>query len=166
MWLPQRGFRYHIISLYYWNNNQPPHGPCFHSCFNIRWSGVFYYSCFSLFYSHFPINLTLCDHIFHTCFTCPWNVFSCVVSFLHSLVLKRSLLALFSLVSCFCPILSSITNEFISWDPCMPSSRCWHYKRLSKVYIIQIGHKNMCLNLIFIFIIFWLNLIELQILIK
>ena len=73
MWLSQGGFWHHLLYFYVLDNNQPPCSPFSHSCYILRWSGVFCYSCFRFLYFCFPSNLMLCDHICHVCCTWPWN---------------------------------------------------------------------------------------------
>ena len=40
MWPLQIGCRFHLLSLSYWTNNQPPYVPLFHSCYIFLWSRV------------------------------------------------------------------------------------------------------------------------------
>ena len=147
MWLPKIGCRHHHLYISFSPKIQPPFGLFFHSCWIIRWRGVFWYFCCrswcNFLYWHPPINLTLCGHICHNCCTCPWITFHyCFVSCLWSLMLENSLLDQVSLVSCFCSTMSSRTNKHISWGPWIPFLRCWRWKRLSRVFNLQVKYQR------------------------
>ena len=141
MWFPQRDWQPRLTFISHLTNNQPPRGP-FSSCYILHWIGVFCHSLFSFPLFLFTQQSEICDHIWYTCCMCPWRTFFCVVYFLWGLFLEPSFLDLISLVSFFRPIVSSRTNRFLSWCPCMLSLTCLHYKKLSKFYILQLEHQK------------------------
>ena len=105
---------------------------------------MLFFLSFTLF--SFPPEIWRSVTIFSTFFcTFLWITCPCVVLLLHSLVIELFLLSHVFLVSCFRPTLFSRTNSFIHWVPCMSYWICWHCKRLSQVYIPQVGHQILCL---------------------
>ena len=139
---PKQGYRRHIFSISYLTKNQPPCGSFFCSCYILHWNGVLCYSCFCFLYFCFTINIILCDHICHIFYTCHWINFPYVDFFLQNLVLEPSHLNIVSLVFCLWLTMFYRTNKFLSWGPCMSYSICWHCKRLSQVYILQLIHQK------------------------
>ena len=139
----QISFQHHFISLSSCNNNQPPYGPFFHSCCILCWIKVFCYSCFCLFLFSFPQKSDALwpylTHLLHV----PLKKSLLFFSFLRILVIENSLWGFVSLFSCFRPIISSRTNEFISCVPCMPSLRCWYYNIISQVYKLRLGNQKL-----------------------
>ena len=100
--LPKRGCWLHCLSLFS-SKNQKTCVLFFHGCWIICWSEVF---CSSsrfrccLLYWCFPINLTPCGHIWHTCYILPWRTckYCCSIYFLLRLTLELSFLVWFSIV--------------------------------------------------------------------
>ena len=131
MWHSQIGCLHHILSVYFSTNNQLLCGPLFHSCGIIHRNGVLFCSWFFLPCFCLPTNQILCDHIFQIYCTWPCRTCSCFAFFLRSLFLEIYLQDLAFLVSSFCINLFSITNKFLSWDPCILFSKCLHCKILS-----------------------------------
>ena len=100
MCLPQRSCLCHRLYISPSSlNNQHSSVLFFHSCCILRWRGVFYsccWSCFVFLFKYLPGNLTLCEHILHTCYIRIFKTFhSCrSIFFLRSLTLEPYLLVL------------------------------------------------------------------------
>ena len=142
MWTPQKSCLRHIFYPSSSTKNQPLCGPFFQSCGILRWNRVFIFSCLFFHCFCFPGNQMICDHILHIFCMCPWRTWPCIVLFLYHLVLEHSIIAHVFLVSWFRLNLFSITNGFISWVPCMPFTKCWHFKIFSQVCIILVRLLN------------------------
>ena len=141
IWHSQRCCLCNHVSNYFYTNNQVPCSPFFHSCVILRWNSILLYHCFRFPCFCFSRNQMLCDHICHICCTNLWRTCYCFDLFIQSLMLEPYLWDLVFLVSCFHLTLFFRTNGFISWGPCMPSSKCWYFKILSQICIILVRHQ-------------------------
>ena len=122
IWPLQICCQHHINYLSSCTNNQPPCGP-FSTVVAFsdksRFSVILVFPPLSSFPQKSDALWPYLPHLLHVSLK---NLLLCF-SFLQILVIEHSLQDCVSLVSCFRPIMSSRTNKFISWGPCMPSSR-------------------------------------------